>query len=67
MTTPTAPTTAWSLSCGDVLPGCPSVLTGATAEAVLAEVGAHAATAHGVSEVDETTAAAVRSALRPPA
>ena len=57
----------WSLACGDVLPGCSSVVTGATREAVLAAVGAHAAADHGVTEIDAATLAAVESALRPPA
>lgn len=57
----------WSLACGDVLPGCSSVLTGPTRDAVLAAVGAHAAADHGVSEIDAATLAAVENALRQPA
>lgn len=62
---PTAAT--WSLACGDVLPGCSSVLTGATRDAVLAAVGAHAAAEHGVHELDAATFAAVEAALLAPA
>lgn len=57
----------WSLACGDVLPGCASVVTGATREAVLAAVGAHAAADHGVTDIDAATFAAVEAALRAPA
>jgi predicted small metal-binding protein len=54
----------WTLACGDVLPGCASVLTGDTREAVLAAVGAHAAADHGVTSIDPATFAAVEAALR---
>ena len=54
----------WTLACGDVLPGCTSVLAGETRDAVLAAVGAHAAADHGVSDVDAATLAAVEGALR---
>ena len=54
----------WTLSCGDVLPGCSSVLTGDTRDAVLSAVGAHAATDHGVVDIDAATFAAVEAALR---
>ena len=54
----------WTLACGDVLPGCTSVLSGETRDAVLAAVGAHAAADHGVSDIDPATLAAVESALR---
>ena len=55
---------SWTLSCGDVLPGCSSVLTGDTRDAVLAAVGAHAAADHGVVDIDAATFAAVEAALR---
>ena len=54
----------WSLSCGDVLPGCTSVLTGETREAVLGAVAGHAARDHGVTTIDAATLAAVEAALR---
>jgi len=54
----------WTLACGDVLPGCTSVLTGPTREAVLSAVGAHAAADHGVTSIDAATMAAVEAALR---
>ncbi len=57
----------WSLSCGDVLPGCTSVLTGDTRDAVLSAVAGHAARDHGVTSIDAATLTAVESALRAPA
>jgi predicted small metal-binding protein len=55
---------SWTLSCGDVLPGCSSVLNGETREAVLSAVGRHAAADHGVVDIDTATFAAVEAALR---
>ncbi|MCW2608333.1 MAG: hypothetical protein JWO60_3026 [Frankiales bacterium] len=63
----TTRTSTWSLACGDVLPGCTSVMTGATRDAVLAAVASHAEADHGVTDLDATTFAAVEAALRPPA
>jgi predicted small metal-binding protein len=58
--------TTWTLACGDVLPGCTSVLEGPTRDAVLAAVVAHAGADHGVTSVDDATFAAVQAALREP-
>lgn len=55
---------SWTLSCGDVMPGCSAVLSGETREAVLSAVGAHASTDHGVVDIDAATFAAVEAALR---
>jgi predicted small metal-binding protein len=55
---------SWTLSCGDVLPGCSSTLNGDTREAVLSAVGRHAAADHGVMDLDAATFAAVEAALR---
>lgn len=54
----------WTLACGDVLPGCSSVLTGTTREAVLGAVAAHAAADHDVIDIDAATFAAVEAALQ---
>ena len=54
----------WTLACGDVLPGCTSVLTGDTRDAVLQAVAGHAAADHGVHDLDAATLAAVEGALR---
>lgn len=54
----------WTLSCGDVMPGCSSVLAGDTRDAVLSAIGAHAAADHGVIDIDAATFAAVEAALR---
>lgn len=54
----------WTLACGDVLPGCSSVLSGETREAVLSAVADHAAKDHNVTEIDAQTLAAVEGALK---
>ncbi len=59
-------TATWSLACGDVVPGCTSVVSGATRDAVLSAVAAHAAADHGLTDLDAATAAAVEAALRTP-
>jgi predicted small metal-binding protein len=53
----------WTLSCGDVVPGCTSVLAGDTREAVLSAVAAHAAADHGLTSIDAGTLRAVEGAL----
>lgn len=55
----------WSLACGDVVPGCDATFTGATQDEVLAKVAPHAATDHGITEIDADTQAAVISAMEP--
>ena len=55
---------SWTLSCGDVMPGCTAVLSGDTRDAVLSAVGAHAVTDHGVVDIDAATFSAVEAALR---
>ena len=56
---------SWTIACGDVMPGCTSVLTGETREAVLSAVAQHAAQDHGVHHIDAPTLDAVSAALRP--
>jgi predicted small metal-binding protein len=53
----------WTIACGDVMPGCTSVLTGETREAVMAAVAEHAAADHGVTDIDEPTMTAVSGAV----
>ncbi len=53
------------LRCGDVVPGCEGVVTGADRDEVLGRAAAHAREAHGLVELDETTAAAVAAAIHP--
>ena len=50
-------------ACGQVVPGCDGVVTGATDEEVLAAAAEHAATAHGMTEVPEEVVAAIRAGI----
>lgn len=52
------------LACGDVVAGCAFVASAPTEEALLEQVVAHAAGAHGVTEVTPELAAKVRAAIR---
>lgn len=54
---------ARELRCGDVVPGCDGVVRGADDGEVMRQAAAHAAEAHGMTEVDEGTAAALRAAI----
>ena len=55
----------WSLACGDVVPGCPTVFTGPSQDDLLNQVAPHAAAAHGLTEIDEPTRNAVLAAMKP--
>lgn len=46
-------------SCGDVVPGCGATFSAADTDGILAQVAAHARTAHGVEEVSPELAGAV--------
>ena len=50
-------------ACGNVVPGCDGVVTGETEDDVLAAAAAHAASAHGMSEVPDEVVAAIRSGI----
>jgi predicted small metal-binding protein len=52
-------------ACGDVVPGCASVVTGPDEDAVLARVAAHAVADHGLVTVPAVLVAQVRAATRP--
>lgn len=52
------------IACDDVVPGCTFTATAATEEELLKKVVAHAAQAHGVTDVTPELAAKVRSAIR---
>ena len=53
-----------NIACGDIVPGCPFTATGATEEELIAQVAAHAAHAHGVTEITPELAAQVKAAIR---
>ena len=52
-----------SFACGTVVPGCDGVVTGATDDDVLAAAAAHAAEAHGMTEVPDEVVGAIRAGI----
>lgn len=50
-------------ACATVVDGCDGVVTGATEDDVLAAAAAHAAEAHGMSEVPDDVVAAIRAGI----
>jgi len=55
----------FTLSCGDVVPGCPAQVAGESEDDVLRQAADHARTEHGLDELDDATVAKVRQAIRP--
>lgn len=51
--------------CGTVVPGCDGVVTGETDDDVLAAAAAHAADAHGMTEVPDELVGAIRAGITP--
>ena len=52
------------MACGDVVPGCAAVFEGSNDNEVLAQVADHAASEHGLTEIDDATLDAVKAAIR---
>jgi predicted small metal-binding protein len=50
-------------ACGQVVPGCDGVVTGATDDEVLAAAAEHAAAAHGMTEVPDEVVTAIRAGI----
>jgi predicted small metal-binding protein len=50
--------------CDAVFPGCSGEATGETEQEVMQQVAEHARAVHGVRQVDEQTAAKVRSLIK---
>ena len=50
-------------ACGQVVPGCDGVVTGATDDDVVAAAAAHAASVHGMTEVPDEVVAAIRAGI----
>ena len=50
-------------ACGTVVPGCEGVVTGQTDDEVLAAAAAHAAEAHGMTEVPDEVVGAIRAGI----
>jgi predicted small metal-binding protein len=53
-----------NIACGDVVPGCAFTATATTDEELIAQVAAHAAHDHGVTEITPELAAQVKAAIR---
>jgi predicted small metal-binding protein len=52
------------IACNDVVPGCSFTATAATEDELMKKVVAHAAQAHGVTDVTPELASKVKSAIR---
>ncbi|MEO5778620.1 MULTISPECIES: DUF1059 domain-containing protein [Arthrobacter] len=52
-----------SFACGDVVPGCEARWVCSTEDELLASVGTHAASAHGLTEVSPELVDSVRRAI----
>ncbi|WP_104168014.1 DUF1059 domain-containing protein [Arthrobacter sp. SX1312] len=50
-------------ACGDVVPGCDARWICSTEDDILAAVGAHAASAHGLTEITPELVGAVRGSM----
>jgi len=50
-------------ACGTLMDGCEGVVTGETEEEVLAAAAAHAADAHGLTELSDDVVAAVKAGI----
>ncbi|MFA9431492.1 DUF1059 domain-containing protein [Egicoccus sp. AB-alg2] len=53
------------LRCGDVVGGCDGVVAAESREEVLRLASAHAADAHGLTEIDASTRSALEAAIHP--
>ena len=54
----------YSLACGDVMPGCAATFRADTEDELLAQVGPHAADAHGITEITPDVLEAVKGAIK---
>ncbi|MBT8208241.1 MAG: DUF1059 domain-containing protein [Acidimicrobiales bacterium] len=50
-------------ACGTVVDGCPGVVQGETEEEVLAAAAAHAAEAHGMTEIPDEVVSAIKAGI----
>lgn len=50
-------------ACGDVVPGCDARFVGASDDDILSQVAAHAASAHGLTDVSPELVDQVRSRI----
>jgi predicted small metal-binding protein len=54
----------YALSCGDVMPGCAATFQADSEQELLAQVGPHAAEAHGIQEMTPEVLQAVKGAIK---
>lgn len=52
-----------TFACGTVIPGCDARFVADTESDILAQVKAHAAADHGITEIDQATLVTVRSLI----
>ena len=57
-------TMSYSLACGDVMPGCAATFEADSEDELLAQVGPHAAEAHGITDVTPEVLQAVKGAIK---
>jgi predicted small metal-binding protein len=53
----------FKLACGDVMPGCTARFESNDRNQLMEEIGAHAATAHGITEVTPDVRQAINRAI----
>lgn len=53
----------FKLACGDVMPGCAARFESDDKDALMRQIAAHAATAHGITEVTPDIAQAVEGKI----
>ena len=51
----------FKLACGDVMPGCPARFESSERDQLMAQVGAHAAQAHGIVDLTPDVVRAVEA------
>ncbi|WP_346960797.1 DUF1059 domain-containing protein [uncultured Arthrobacter sp.] len=54
-----------SFACGDVVPGCEARWVCSTDDEILVQVGAHAASVHGLTDLSPELVGSVRKAIVP--
>lgn len=54
----------YSMSCGDVMPGCDATFSEDTKDALMKQIVTHAASVHGITEVTPEVATAVEAAIK---
>ena len=54
----------YTLSCGDVMPGCAATFEAGSEDELLAQVAPHAAEVHGIDEMTPDVLGAVKGAIK---